>query len=156
MSDTDPDTSEYLPPSQLAEHYGVSDRTIDRWAKDGQVRTITNPRRRGAKLYHRADVERLARAVPTPAEAEAAPATTTQLVPHSELLHMLDDAQRRAERAMLEVGRLQGQLEAQQRLLEAAQDSEQRRISAESERDQLRRDLSRLPWWIRILWLRGR
>jgi len=156
MSDTDPDMSEYLPPSQLAEVYQVSDRTIDRWAKDGQVRTIPNPRRRGAKLYHRADVERLAHAVPTPTVPDAPPVTPTEIVPQSELLHMLDDAQRRAERAMLEVGRLQGQLEAQQRLLEAAQDSDQRRIAAESERDRLRRDLSRLPWWVRILFLRER
>ena len=92
---------------------------------------------------------------------------------------MLDDAQRRAERAMLEVGRLQGQLEAQQRLLE---DRDQRSAQAEAERDQLRAerdqlraerdrlhlqleypgselkqsdpDPERRPWWRR--WLRRR
>jgi hypothetical protein len=156
MSDTDPDTSEFLPPSQLAERYGVSDRTIDRWAKDGQVRTMANPRRRGAKLYHRADVERLVRVVPPPAAPVAPAVATTEIISQSEILRMLDDAQHRAERAMLEVGRLQGQVESQQRLLEAAQDSEQRRIAAESERDQLRRDLSRLPWWVRLWWIRRR
>ncbi len=151
---------EYAPPSALAERFHVTTRSIERWGKTGEVRTIENPVRRG-KLYHVDDVAHLAAAVRTAQKVdqpEAEPTTpSTALVPQSELLAALTDTQDKLNRAMLEVGRLQGQLESHQKLLAA--DGE-RRVAAESERDRLRSELEqtraalqRLPWWVRWLWL---
>src|SRR3712207_2412317 len=153
MSDA---ADEYLPPSILARRYAVSARTLERWAREGRIRTRPHPTRRRAKLYNRADVERLAAAVQTAAQGEQAPPASTELVPQNDLLTALVDTQHRLERAMLEVGRLQGQLEAHQQRLEAADSDRQRRMEVESELARVRRDLSRLPWWVRIMFLRGR
>jgi hypothetical protein len=135
---------EYLPPTQLVRALGVPIRTIERWAHEGRVRTRPSPTRRRAKLYHRGDVERLAVSHVAPPET---PTPTAELVPLSDMLaalHRKDDqlseANDKLNRAMLEVGRLQGQLEAQQKLLEAGQ--------------QAQADLQRLPWWVRLWWLR--
>jgi hypothetical protein len=157
------DPDEYAPPSALAERFQITTRSLERWGKTGEVRTTQNPLRRG-KLYHVADVARLAAAVRTAQKIEqpepGAPTPGTEVVPQSELLAALTDTQDKLNRAMLEVGRLQGQLEAQQKLLAV---DEERRVALESERDRvvaehdrLRADLSRLPWWVRIVFLRGR
>ncbi len=80
-----------------------------------------------------------------------------------EVLSHIRQLETELSQAMHEAGRLRGQLEAQTKLLEAADVSEQRRIAVEAERDRLRSelehtraDLSRLPWWVRVLWLRRR
>ncbi len=150
MSDSDRD--EYITPGDAARRFGVSTRSIERAAASGKVRTRNNPRRKG-RLYHLGDLEQWRGAeTPQPAPPPAKP--STELVPPSELLRMLDDAQRRAERAMLEVGRLQGQLEAQHKLLEGAENDRQRLVEILAEREQVRRDIARLQWWIRLLLLR--
>ncbi len=95
----------------------------------------------------------MAAAVQTADQEDQSPPASTELVPQSDLLTALVDTQQRLERAMLEVGRLQGQLEAHQQRLEAADSDRQRREEAESELARVRRDLSRLPWWVRLLWL---
>jgi hypothetical protein len=153
---------EYLPPTYLARYYTISARSLERWAREGRIRTRPSPLKSRAKLYNRADVERLAAAAQmarTTEQLEPAPSSTapsTELVPQSDLLTALVDTQHRLERAMLEVGRLQGQIESQQKLLETADIDRQRRVEAESELERVRRDLSRLPWWVRILFLRGK
>jgi len=159
MSDTYTD-NDYLTPTQLGEAYNISPRTIERWGKSKRVRVKPNPLRKRGMLYHRGDVARLAHVA---AEQEVPPPTpSTELVPPSELLSMLGASQDNLNRAMREIGRLEGevgklqvQLEAQQKLLTAAEEREQRLVTAESELGQLRRDLSRLPWWVRILFLRS-
>src|SRR3712207_3052072 len=133
--DTDRD-NEYIRPSDAARLVGLHQRTIERWGNAGEIRTKDNPRRRGAKLYHRGDVLRLAATVPTSEQAAsdaAPPAPSTELVPMGEVLSHIRQLEVELSQAMHEAGRLRGQLEAQTKLLEAADVSEQRRIEAEAE-----------------------
>ncbi len=130
MSDTYTD-SDYLTPTQLGEAYKISPRTIERWGKSKRVRVKPNPLRKRGLLYHRGDVARLAHVA---AEQELpAPTPSAELVPPSKLLSMLGASQDNLNRAMREIGRLEGevgklqvQLEAQQKLLTAPEAREQR------------------------------
>ncbi len=143
MADADRDV--YLPPSHLSREFGVHPRTIERWGNTDLVRTKANPRRKQGRLYHRGDVERLARAVPTPAQPEVArtmPEPSTELVPRSDMLEALNhkDAQlaevnEKLLHAAREVGKLQGQLEAQTKLLDAAERERQRLVAFVAERE---------------------
>ncbi len=145
---------EYLPPTHLSRTLGVPLRTLEKWAKGGKIRTRPSPTRRNARLYHRGDVARLAVAQVPPAPTptlEAPPEPSTEIVPQSELLRMLDDTQRRLDTAMHEAGVWRGRFEQQQKLLE---DRDAHQAQTESELDRLRRDMDRLPWWVRWWWLR--
>ncbi len=156
-----PDTpDEYLPPTALSRALGVPIRTLVRWAREGRVHTRPSPTRRRAKLYHRGDVERLSAShVAPPPEPQPQP-PTAELIPLSDMLAALNrkddqlaEANAQLQRAALEIGSLRSQLEAHQKLLE---DREQQQAAAEAERDRLQHAIERLPWWVRILFLRGK
>ena len=144
------DTDEYIEPGEAARRFGVSRRTVERWAASGKIRTRPNPARRG-NLYHARDMERWGLGGVDPTVQTARAAASTELVPQGELLRMLSETQDKLNAAMHEAGRLRGQLEAQQKLLE---DREQRQTKAEADAERLRRILARLPWWVRLLWAR--
>lgn len=52
--------AEYMNVTEVAEALGVNRRTVWRLISTGQLKAITNPIDRRAKLVHKADVERLA------------------------------------------------------------------------------------------------
>jgi exonuclease VII small subunit len=145
MSDID---DAYLPPTYLSRTLRLPLRTIVRWAREGRVRTRPSPTRQRAKLYHRGDVERLAISHVAPPLEPPTPAPTAELVPLSDMLAQLNrkddqlaEANAQLQRAAVEIGRLQERVDQQQKLLESAQKAQD--------------DLSRVPWWVRIVFLRG-
>jgi len=148
-----PDTAhEWITRAEASRILGVSERSVDRWAAKQRISTQDRPGNRG-KLYSRADVERLANEMG--GGGGARPSTTApDILPASELLQALTETQDKLNRAMLEIGRLQGQLEAQQRLLTAHDADRQRLTAVEEERDALKHNLAQVQdppsWWQRL------
>lgn len=153
------DNEAYISVEEAADLLRVSTRQAHRYGEQehgGRLRTRKAGRR---TLFHKGDVEALATELGVEYKPTERP--KADIVPAGEMLHyirerdqQLSDVQGQLNRAMLEVGRLQGQLE--QRLLpEDADVLRQKAVAAEQERDALRHQLERMPWWARWL-LRSR
>ncbi len=170
MTDTD---NEYITIDNAARMLGKSQRTVYRYAEQGRLTTHDTP---NGKLFERVQVDALAAELhitPQPVQP------TTELVPVSDMLaelHRKDDAlaeaHERLQRAALEVGRLQGQIEAQQKALTDLDMARQRIIELERQNAQLRAELEvaktpaqptlpeteqpaeqltkHVPWWKRL------
>ena len=61
--------NELLFTADLADRFGVTTRTVNRWVREGRLRpTIQGPGAKGARMFHPAEVDRFAASL----EAEAA------------------------------------------------------------------------------------
>ena len=154
MSDADQEDV-YIPVEEVAALLGVTIRSANRYAT--KVRT----QRAGQRiLYHLDDIKEIARTRGIEQEAREKGTSykpppkhpSTDLLPAGELLAALTDTQRRLEQAVLEVGRLQGRLEAQPRLFEDYQVAQQRISELEAEVKRLKREAAEQsrPWWRRL------
>ena len=147
-------TDDWITVEDAAERLQVSTRQAHRYGQPplSRIRTRKAGRR---MLFHLGDVEELAAELNV--EAKPAPRPKTELVPVGEMLtyirerdQQLSETQERLNRAMLEVGRLQGQLE--QRLLPEDADALRQQLQqAEQERDALRQRWARVPLLVRWL-----
>lgn len=145
MSETD---AEYMPVEDAAEVIGLGTRQVHRYGQQGQLRSLQVGRR---VLYHRGDVEALADKLGRTREArpQRPREPKQELVPAGQMLDYLRqrdqelaEAQRRLETALLEVGRLRGEVE--RRLLpEDADGLRQELANVKAERDVLRQQLDR-------------
>jgi len=149
------DNEAYISVEEAADLLRVSTRQAHRYGEQehgGRLRTRKAGRR---TLFHRGDVEALATELGV--EYKPPERTKTELVPASDMLHylrerdqQLSDVQQQLNRAMLEVGRLQGQLE-QHLLPEDAETLRQKVAAAEAERAALQQRMNGLPRWARWL-----
>lgn len=153
------DTEAYISVEEAADLLRVSTRQAHRYGEQehgGRLRTRKAGRR---TLFHKGDVEALA--IELGVEYKPPERSKTELVPAGDMLQyirerdqQLSDVQGQLNRAMLEVGRLQGQLE--QRLLPEDADTLRHKVAAaEAERDALQQRMERMPRWARWL-LRGK
>jgi hypothetical protein len=140
-------TDEFITVEEAAERLQVSTRQVHRYgeAPAARIRTRKAGRR---KLFNKADVEVLAADLNV--EDKPKPVPKAELMPASDLLHyirerdqQLADVQQQLNRAMLEIGRLQGQLEA------ANERIRQLEAPAESHHEQAVR--GERGWWSRLL-----
>ncbi|PLS79746.1 MAG: hypothetical protein CYG59_11650 [Chloroflexi bacterium] len=144
---------EYISVEEVASIMGLSVRQASRYA--AKVRTERINQR---VLFHRDDVMEQARLKGIEHEARERAATyqpkptKTDLVPAGEMLEyirerdrQLAEVQAQLNQALLEIGRLQGQLTDHQQIRQQLTD-------IQSERDELKQAMERArPWWRRIL-----
>ncbi len=144
---------EYISVEEVAAIMGLSVRQASRYA--AKVRTERINQR---VLFHRDDVMEQARLKGIEHEARERAATyqpkptKTDLVPAGEMLEyirerdrQLAEVQAQLNQALLEIGRLQGQLTDHQQIRQQLTD-------IQSERDELKQAMERArPWWRRIL-----
>ncbi len=97
----------WLPVDEVTQLLGVQRRQAHRYGEGPQPRVRTKYIN-GRKLFHKGDVETIVAEKQTRGQVQA----KTDLVPASELLMYLQETHDKLNRAMLEIGRLQGQLEA--------------------------------------------
>lgn len=151
------DDEAHISVEEAADLLRVSTRQAHRYGEQehgGRLRTRKAGRR---TLFHKGDVEALAAELGVEYKPPERP--KTELVPAGEMLHylrerdqQLNDVQQQLNRAMLQVGRLQGQLE--QRLLpEDADLLCQKVAAAEAERDVLKQRMNSLPRWARCVFV---
>ena len=112
------DQSKYITEAEAAALLNRSDRQVRRYGRTGKVNVQEIG---GARHYLRSDVEALAKQL---RDKDRTRPATTELVPLGDMLDMLREKDEeiarlneRLQSAALEIGRLQGQLEAQQRQL---------------------------------------
>lgn len=143
---------EYISVEEVAAIMGLSIRQASRYAS--KVRTERINQR---VLFHRGDVMEQARLKGIEHEARERAATykpkvtKTDLVPVGEMLEYIRDRDRQLaevqtqlNQALLEIGRLQGQLTEHQQL-------QQQLMDIQTERDELKQTMERArPWWRRL------
>ncbi len=146
------DDDQWLTADDVAQRLGLTTRQVNRYGmptatKPARLRTQRAGRR---VLYHHEDVETLAQEL-QPRLRPRVSRPKTDLVPAGEMLQyirerdqQLADVQAQLNQALIEIGRLQGQLSETQRIrgqLEAVQ----------AERDELQETIKRAqPWWKRL------
>ncbi len=148
---------QWLTAEEVADRLGLTARQVNRYGtptatKPARLRTERAGRR---VLYHREDVEQLAQELQPRLRPKVSHAKT-DLVPAGEMLEYIRDRDRQLaeiqerlqsqlNQALLEIGRLQGQLAETQHIrgqLEAVQ----------AERDELQEAIEQArPWWKRLL-----
>ncbi len=146
------DQDVYIRVEDVAERLKVSVRQASRYG--AKIRTQRAGRR---VLYHRDDVEQLAEEIGAEHRV-APPQPRTDLLPPGEFLQSIERQQSQIAHLSREVGRLEGQLEAQRQqqhlLTQSADDLKAKLSSTEAERDALRAELANLrrrSWWRRLL-----
>ncbi len=146
------DADQWLTAEQVADRLGLTARQVNRYGtptatKPARLRTQRAGRR---VLYHREDVDQLAEEL-QPRLRPRASRPKTDLVPAGDMLEyirerdrQLAEVQAQLNQALIEIGRLQGQLTETQRIrgqLEAVQ----------AERDELQEAVRKSqPWWKRL------
>ncbi len=161
------DPHDYISEAEAAAILHRSDRQVRRYARTDKVMSEEIG---GVRMYLRRDVEALASEL---RERDRTRPTKSELVPMGDVLeHMarkddeIRDLNERLQRAMLEIGRLQGQNEAQQNLLTAGDNDrtrpnttghDQKQLTAlEAERDRYKAEVDQLRKRTFLQWLLGR
>ncbi len=151
------DDAEYIPVEEVAEILQVTTRQAHRYGEGENARLRT--RKAGRRvMFNRTDVEALAADLGV-LDRPRAQRPKTDLVPAGEMLDYIRDRDRRLEeyqhqlvQAAAEIGRLQGQMEGQKRLIDEADNIRQMLDEVKAERDQLRVELERRQsLWQRLL-----
>ena len=112
---------------------GLGERQLRRYVVQGRLHS----RRSGRDTFYNADeIDQLAaeRGQSLPASSEP----TTDIMPASEIFQYLQERQEKLDAALLEIGRLRGILETQQKLLEDRERLQQRIEELQAELDAVR------------------
>jgi DNA-binding transcriptional MerR regulator len=92
---------------------GLGERQLRRYVVQG----LLHSRRSGRDTFYNADeIDQLA--AERGRSVQSLPEPTTDIMPASEIFQYLQERQEKLDAALLEIGRLRGMMEAQQRLLE--------------------------------------
>ncbi|HEX6290235.1 MAG TPA: MerR family transcriptional regulator [Herpetosiphonaceae bacterium] len=122
--------------SEATQKTGLGERQLRRYVVQGKLRS----RRSGRDTFYNADdIDRLSAERGRSVHA-APPEPTTDIMPASEIFQYLQDRQEKLDAALLEIGRLQGRLEAQQKLLEDRERLQQRVEELQAELDAVRQE----------------
>ena len=112
---------------------GLGERQLRRYVVQGRLHS----RRSGRDTFYNADeIDQLA--AERGRNVQQPPEPTTDIMPASEIFQYLQERQEKLDAALLEIGRLRGVLETQQKLLEDRERLQQRVEELQAELDAVR------------------
>ncbi len=123
--------------AEATQRTGLGERQLRRYVIDGKLRS----RRAGrATFYHADDVDTLAAERGRGSSPNIASDPSSEIMPATEIFQYLRERQDKLDAALLEIGRLRGLLESQQKLLEDRERLQQRVEELQAELDAVRQE----------------